>query len=180
MADSGIRQRFIPAKASADSRLATGRDFRQRRPIATHPSKSKRRPSEENRRSFGDTETRGRGDGGKKDRPLPGRADPPKRDRRRARSHSTLARNRPRKGKWGSGARGVGKERGRRSRAGSTQRTMWNTQRVPECRMRNGRAKGSADPHAVADLYHLPGRRARLDPRLRSSGTSSSGGGVRL
>jgi len=65
---------------------------------------------------------------------------------------------RPRKGKWGSGARGVGNWCGGRSRAGSNQ-----AMRNAEWRMRNGRAKGSADPHAVGDLYHLPGRRARRE-----------------
>jgi hypothetical protein len=83
-----------------------------------------------------------KGDGnrgqGKKPRPLPGRADPPKRDRRRTRSHSTLARNRPRKGKWGSGARGVGNWCGGRSRAGSTQAKMRIAEHPEGTRMRNG------------------------------------------
>jgi len=53
---------------------------------------------------------------------------------------------------------------------------QWGTPRgYPNAEWRNAEwpNQASADPHAEGDLYHLPGRRARLEPRLRSSGTSS-------
>jgi len=59
-----------------------------------------------------------------------------------------------------------------------------------DCRMRNAEwpnvewpNQASADPHAVGDLYHLPGRRARLEPRLPADlgkMTHDQGPGCRL
>ena len=59
------------------------------------------------------------------------------------------------------GARGVGRERGRRSRAGSTKRTMRNAEHPEGTRMRNGRARASADPQTEGDLYQTDASHAR-------------------
>jgi len=84
------------------------------------------------------------------------------------------------------GARG----QGGRERAWAPIPSRLHPSKNADCRMRNAEwpnvewpNQASADPHAVGDLYHLPGRRARLEPRLPADlgkMTHDQGPGCRL